>query len=238
MAPQTPFPSTPIGGIILPATSLTKAALSYVQEHTSSMTTNHVTRSAFFALILRKKNPAFSDVDEETLVLSTLLHDMAWATTPEFISKDKRFEVDSANLARDFLKAKSEAHRWTDAQLQLVWDAIALHTTPSIAMYKEPTVAATAGGIMADFFGPHFPGGAITVEEYKKILKTYPRYDMFKEVNEIFCGICRDKPETTYDNFVADFGIRGVEGYKQKWEEHRRIDVLESSLKACEEFEE
>ena len=237
MAPQTPLPTTPIGGIVLPNTPLTRAALAYVQQHTSAMTTNHVTRSAFFALILRKKNPAFSDVDEETLVLTTLLHDMGWSTTPELISQDKRFEVDGANVAREFIIANSKDSKWSDTQLQLVWDAIALHTTQSIAMYKEPTVANTLYGIMGDFFGPHHPSGAITVEEYKEIIKAYPRCDMINEINEIFCGLCKNKPETTYDNFAAAFGVRGVEGYKKKMEQESILARIEQSLRDCEEFE-
>ena len=237
MAPQTPLPTIPIGGVVIPNTPLTKAALAYVQQHTSAMTTNHVTRSAFFALILRKKNPAFSDVDEETIVLTTLLHDMGWSITQELISKDKRFEVDGANVAREFIKANSDDSKWSDTQLQLVWDAIALHTTQTIAMYKESTVVNTMLGILADFLGPHHPSGAITVEEYKEIIKAYPRCNMINELNEIFCGLCENKPETTYDNFAAAYGIRGVEGYKEKMEQNNILTMLEQSLRKCEEFE-
>ena len=237
MAPQTPLPTSPIGGIVIPNTPLTKAALAYVQEHTSTMATNHVTRSAIFALIIRKKYPAFFEVDEETLVLTTLLHDMGWTTTPELISEDKRFEVDGANVAREFIKANSNDSKWSDTRLQLVWDAIALHSTESIAMHKEPTVVNTFYGIGADFFGPHHPSGAITVEEYREIMKAYPRCDMINELNEIFCGLCKSKPETTYDNIAAAWGIRGVEGYKEKMEQNNIITRLEQSLRVLEEFE-
>jgi hypothetical protein len=38
----------------------------------------------------------------------------------------ERFEVDSANCARDFLRQ----HGIDEASIDLVWDAISLHTTP------------------------------------------------------------------------------------------------------------
>jgi len=41
--------------------------------------------------------------------------------------------LDGANAARDFLKG----HGLPSSSLQLVWDAIALHTTIGVAEYKE-----------------------------------------------------------------------------------------------------
>ena len=38
-------------------------------------------------------------------------------------------------------------------QIQLVWDAIALHTTRSIALHKKPEVAMTHSGIAVDAIG-------------------------------------------------------------------------------------
>ncbi|MGC1902400.1 MAG: hypothetical protein WA715_01120 [Candidatus Acidiferrum sp.] len=45
-----------------------------------------------------------------------------------------RFEVDGANAARTLLKDRGISTQ----QTQVVWDAIALHTTPTIAFHKEP----------------------------------------------------------------------------------------------------
>jgi len=66
--------------------------------------------------------------------------------TNELVSKDKRFEVDGAEAAREFLR--KEAPSWDKHRLQLVWDAIALHTTGSIVYHKEPEVVACAQGIV------------------------------------------------------------------------------------------
>jgi len=51
------------------------------------------------------------------------------------ISQDKRFDVDSANAARAFLAR--EAPHWNSPDVQLVWDACALHSTIFIATFKE-----------------------------------------------------------------------------------------------------
>src|SRR5271170_2512612 len=143
------FPPLPTSSITIPSTPLTLSALAYSRTHISPSTLNHCLRSTAFALLIARKLPPYNATNPETITLSTLLHDMGWATTKALLSKDKRFEVDGANIARDFLTAKfaegqhysvpgDEPHR-----TQLIWDAIALHTTPSIALHKQPEVAVT-----------------------------------------------------------------------------------------------
>jgi hypothetical protein len=48
--------------------------------------------------------------------------------TEPYRSSDERFEVDGANAARRFL----QQHGVPEAAIDIVWDAIALHTTPGI----------------------------------------------------------------------------------------------------------
>ncbi|KAH7925229.1 hypothetical protein BV22DRAFT_1034224 [Leucogyrophana mollusca] len=241
---QTPFPSLPTCGITIPATPLVLAALEYSKTHTSPATVNHCLRSTAFALILARKDPAFSSVDPETVALSTILHDMGWATTKSLLSKDKRFEVDGANLARDFLNAKiaqadaEKKEKFDEHRLQLIWDAVALHTTPSIANYKQAEVALTSSGIGGDFFGPNHPSGLITVDEFIEVVKAFPRVGFREEFPRIMCGLCVDKPETTYDNFVGEYGLKLVDGYREQWEKHRQIDMVNGGLERCKQYEE
>jgi hypothetical protein len=129
-----------------------------------------------------------------------------------FSSPDKRFEVDGANAAREFLRR--EARHWDDRRRQLVWDSIALHSTMSIARHKEPEVALCNMRIFADFTDPQFPGGLIVKDEYNAVIKELPLCDFKEGVKKLMCGLCIHKPETTYDNFVKDFGDRFVERYQ------------------------
>ena len=225
----------------------------YARERLNDMAFNHVVRSWLFGFVIAGKIPELKDRDLEVHSISAILHDLGWDTTGELVSKDKRFEVDGANAARDFLKSEAVGDTWDSRRLQLVWDAIALHTTPSIASYKEPEVVATSNGISSDFGGPKGPFGRfLTEEEYQKIVDELPRLGLKEGVREIMCGLCRDKPETTvsvldcpcfllfrcriwlcgvdfhqqYDNFVGQYGERFVDGYSLAG--HQTIDMLEN----------
>jgi hypothetical protein len=49
----------------------------------------------------------------------------------------------------------------------------------------------------------------------KSILAAFPRLGMKRGFKDAVCRIVKAKPETTYDNFAADFGERFVPGYKR-----------------------
>ena len=94
-----------------------------------------------------------ANVDAELHAVTAILHDLGWSASPTFISPDKRFEVDGANATRDFILRETEGKGWDAHRLQLAWDAVALHTSASIALYKQPEVKACCVGIFADFVG-------------------------------------------------------------------------------------
>jgi hypothetical protein len=66
---------------------------------------------------------------------------------------DKIFEVDGAMAAKELLE-KEGGRRWDKQRIQLVWDAIALHTNADIAKYKQIEVVLTAAGTATELFGP------------------------------------------------------------------------------------
>ncbi|KAL4949251.1 hypothetical protein BDW69DRAFT_174835 [Aspergillus filifer] len=200
-----------IAGITVPDTPLISAALSYAKEHHNEMSFNHVYRSWIFGCLIASKVATFNNVNLEVHAVAAILHDLAWDYRSPLASKDKRFEVDSANAARDFLKSKGAD--FDERQTQIVWDSIALHTTPSIAQHKEVEVALCSLGITGDLMGPGLPGGLITKEEYNSVITELPTLGLKEEVKKLLCGLCIHKPETTYDNFVRDFGEKYVKGY-------------------------
>jgi hypothetical protein len=169
------------------------------------------------------------------------------------ISKDKRFEVDGAIGARNFLLKEGKREDWDKHRIQLVWDTISLHTTNSIWPYKEVEVQAACLGITSkyssliliriqlnplsapnmrrilsrifevaltnttpvDFMEPEkSPNGVITREIWNNVNKEFPRLDFRDNIKNISTGLCMTKPETTYDNFLKEFGDRFVPGYK------------------------
>jgi hypothetical protein len=169
-------------------------------------------------------------VDIELVVYSNIMHDLGWSQDHTFISKDKRFEVDSADLAQAYVEEHNHSEQWDKHRVQLMWDAIALHATPSFAQHKEPEVIIAHYGVMADFFGPALPGGLITVEEYKEVVQAFPRVGFRAQFLEIMCGLCAFKPATTYDNFVGDYGVEfGLDGAGKDKEEFAKARQARTS---------
>ena len=142
--------------------------------------------------------------DRELLAVATILHDLGLT---DRYTAESRFEVDGANAARSFLKGRGISTQ----QTQVVWDAIALHTTRSIALHKEPEVAMTHSGITADVLGAGLD--RIPQDKQGAILAEFPRLALKNGLKECLCNIARRKPESTFDNIVRDFGVRYVEGY-------------------------
>lgn len=234
---------TTIAGITFPNTPSIRAALTYIQSQNLPSTVNHCLRSAIFSLLITTKHKALhhSNIPPEHLVLATLLHDLGWSTSPSCASADKRFEVDGANAALAFLRLEEHDDTLTikddESALQKIWYAIALHATPSVSLHAEPLVVASTLGIMADFLGPSTPGGVVSEEEFREVLKAYPRVGFKEDTLGILCGLCRRKPQTTYDNFVGDVGRKFVEGYAEEWERWRFDQVMWKALEANEVYE-
>jgi hypothetical protein len=243
----SPFPSFPTSNITFPSTPLILSALVYTREHTTPTVVNHTLRSSAFALLIaRKTSPIpLSPIDTETLILATLMHDLGWASTKSLLSKDKRFEVDGANLACKFIEDQEQSRpstsASTDINLTTIWTAIALHATPSIAQHHPVSlVSLTSNGIFADFLGPNFPHGLISPAEHREIVDAFPRLGFTGEgLTEIMCTLCREKPETTFDNFVGLFGLRFAgEEYKAAFEKNASpVDLLIEGLEACKAHE-
>lgn len=205
-----------IAGITVPDTPLITAAIALARKHLADWSYNHVMRSWLLGFAIADKVPDLTDRDRELHSIAAILHDLGWDEKDAFISTDKRFEVDGANAARDFIKKETAGAEWDKHRIQVLWDAIALHTTPSIAWHKEPEVKATGLGIIAELLGPDVvPGGILSHAQWDAVAEAYPRDGLRDGLIGKMCGFCRDKPETTVDNFVGDFGEAFVEGYSR-----------------------
>lgn len=225
-------------GLIFDVSPLAQEAAMFVRDHCDEFIYNHTVRCAHWALILFKKVPEFAkqSIDISFVVIICILHDMGLASRkPDALpglSQDKRFEVDGANIARNFVASHTtSANHWDATKLDRLWMAIALHTTPSIALHATPEIALANQAITADFAGPYWSSDGqnrpITMEEYYAITKAFPRGSFNREgLKSTFCGLCQQKTETTYDNFVGQFGREfgydgegsGREEYARRWE--------------------
>jgi hypothetical protein len=190
--------------IVIPDSSLAKEATDILREHSTDLLFNHSMRVYLFAAEQgRQRKLRF---DPELLYVAAAFHDLG--LIGKFSSPDERFEVDGANAARQFLSA----HDITEDQVQTVWEAIALHTTPGIPKYMCPEVALLNSGVLLDVLGVGFD--QFPVELREEIVAKYPRIN-FKEgfIQEFFAGFAH-KPATTYGTVNAAFCERFIPGFK------------------------
>jgi hypothetical protein len=190
-----------LGGITVIDTPIVNRAIDYARVHSEPFLFNHAVRSWLFAVRLGQLQGVAHD--SEVVAVGTLLHDLG--LTDSFTGK-KRFEIEGADAAREFAREQG----LDDHRLQLIWDSVALNSTPSIGLYKEAEVALCTAGIGVEF---GFQYDQIPPDEMKNILAAFPRLEMKRRFTDSVCHIVETKPETTYDNFAGDFGERFVPGY-------------------------
>src|SRR6185369_7589750 len=145
------------------------------------------------------------DYDHEVVAIGTILHDIGLTAS---VSGPNRFEVNGADAALSFIKGEG----LSDRRAQLVWDLVALNSTPSLALHKEPEVAVGTMGIGLDYGGFGIEG--LPAGDVDAILSAYPRLKMKQRFAETCCRLVTERPETSHDNFLRDFGERFVSGYK------------------------
>jgi hypothetical protein len=133
-----------LAGVRVPASPLIEQAIAYARKACEPYLFNHVVRSWLFAARLGQIQTI--EHDAEVVAVGTLLHDI---TLNQSFDGPRRFEVEGADLARDFArKGGLDEHR-----AQLIWDSVALNSTPSIGLYKQAEVALCTAGVCLDVVG-------------------------------------------------------------------------------------
>jgi hypothetical protein len=193
-----------LAGVPVPDSPLVSRAIEYARENSEAYLFNHVMRSWLFAVTLAHLRKA--EHDGEVLAVATILHDLGLAKA---FDGPLRFEVEGANAARAFARKEGI----DDRRAQLIWDGVALNSTPSIALHKEAEVALSTAGIGLDWGGWGYE--ALTEAQVAAIVDAFPRLDMKRRFTRAACRIVETRPDTTYDNFARDFGERFVPGYKR-----------------------
>ena len=130
----------------LPTGPVAEAALSLARDTESPAVANHSVRSFLFAQLLAARDGCLDDADydRDLLFAATVMHDLGTGS----LAKGKaRFEVEGADLAAALLREHGVPGRDVDR----VWEAIALHTSPGIAERRGLLAALTRGGIVIDF---------------------------------------------------------------------------------------
>jgi HD domain len=192
-----------IAGISIPDSSLATEATELVRDTESDLLFDHSLRVYLFGSL--KGRRIGLKFDPELLYIGAIFHDMG--LTEKYRSPAERFEVDGANLARDFLRK----HGVAEASVELVWDAIALHTTPGIPKWKKPEVALVTAGVELDVLGLGYED--ISAPEREQVLAAFPRVDFKRSIVRAFADGIKHKPETAFGNVKADVLAAMLPGY-------------------------
>jgi hypothetical protein len=178
-----------------PDTKLVREITEFVKAAESPLLFNHSSRVYQFAALAGARRGL--KYDAELLYAGTMFHDMG--LTDEYSSADKRFEVDGANAARDFL----QHHAISQSDIDTVWTAIALHTTPGVPEFMHPVVALVTAGVEMDVLGIDYE--KFTAADREAIVAAFPRTPDFKEdIIQTFYNGIKHKPQTTFGNVKAD----------------------------------
>jgi len=196
-------PSTRVvAGVDVPDSTLVTRAIEFAHAHSSPWLFNHAMRSWLFACELARLDDTAHD--REVLALITLLHDLGLTAS---FQGELRFEVVGANAARTFARE----HGLDEHRCQRVWDGVALNSTPSICLHKEAEPALGVLGVGLDWGGWGIE--RIAPDVMRGIVQAFPRLQMKHEFTDAVCMLCATRPQTTYDNFARDFGVKLVPGY-------------------------
>ncbi|WP_062352053.1 HD domain-containing protein [Herbidospora yilanensis] len=195
--------SEEIAGIPIPDSPLAREASELVREAATPLLFDH-SRRVFLWGSLRGRDQGLS-YDPELLYVGAMFHDLG--LTERFGSTGRRFELDGADEARRFLRA----HGITGREADLVWTAIALHTTPEIPLHMAPEIALVTRGVELDVLGIGYD--AVSAGQRAAVVGAHPRPDFKKRILAAFTDGIKDRPETTFGNVKADVLAHFVPGF-------------------------
>ncbi|MFD0485358.1 HD domain-containing protein [Kineococcus sp. GCM10028916] len=199
-----------IAGVRVPDSTLAREATELIRDAADDLIFDH-SRRVFLFGSLRGRRLGL-DADPELLYVGAMFHDLG--LTPTHRRDDQRFELDGADEAQRFLTA----HGVPPQRVRLVWEAIALHTTPEVPWRLEPEVALVTAGVETDVLGiGHLDLDAADVEA---VVAAHPRPGFKQAIVDAFADGFRHRPATTFGTVNADVLEHRVPGY-------RHIDFVE-----------
>ncbi len=137
-----------IAGVDIPDSAMAREATAKIRCIESQLMFHHALRAFLFAALTGYREKLAFDV--ELLYVGAMFHNVGLNVKSQ--PAPCRFEVDGANAAREFMRQ----HGAAEGEIQDVWDAIALHTTPGIPEHMSPLVALVSAGVQMDVRGARY----------------------------------------------------------------------------------
>lgn len=170
--------------LAIPADDWARAAVEFVLAREPRPVANHSVRSYLFARLLAEHEGMNGEVDPRLLFAATVLHDVGLRAG---VTSGDRFEVEGADRAAEFLRG----HDFGEREIDVVWEAIALHTSPGIAERRGAIALLTRAGVAMDF---GWNAGLVEDGHARRIHDAYPRLSMAASLVDAIVGQCREIP--------------------------------------------
>jgi hypothetical protein len=198
-----------ISGARIPDSKIAREVTEFIRDTESPLLFHHSVRVYFWgAMTGKRKGMTF---DPELLYTAAMFHDIG--LTSRFEDSQLRFEVDGANAARDFLRG----HGISESDIEIVWNAVALHTTPGIPEFMRPEIALVQAGAGMDVAGRGYD--EFTDAQREAVIAAFPREADFKHgIIDAFYHGMKHRPHSTFGTFNDD-----VLAYKDP--QFQRIDM-------------
>lgn len=183
-----------IADVVIPDTALVRDITAYIRETEDDLLFDHSRRVFLFGALQGRRRGLQPDL--ELLYAGAMFHDIG--LTERHRSSMLRFEVDSANAARDFLREREV----DDDSIRKVWLGIALHTTPGVPEFLEPEIALVTAGVETDVLG--IGRDDLSSEALEAVTAAHPRPDFKRRILQAFTDGNKHRPHSTFGNVNAD----------------------------------
>jgi hypothetical protein len=193
-----------IAGIVIPDSKLAKGAAEILRADGNDLIWNHSHRVYVWGALLAEQDG--KRYDRELSYIAALFHDLG--LVHKHSSQTERFEVDGANAARQYLEQQGIA----ESAIEIVWDAIALHTTLGITKFKKTEVDLIFNGVGLDVMGDLYE--TLSDATRTEVTRAFPRDGFKTKIVPAFLEGFKHKPQTTFGNIKADVCERLIPGYK------------------------
>ncbi|MEV0952786.1 HD domain-containing protein [Promicromonospora sp. NPDC050249] len=188
-----------IAGITIPDTELVRDATAVVRQSADDTLFDHSRRVFLWGML--KAAAQGLEADPELAYVGAMFHDLG--LTSSYRTPDRRFEIDGAEAAYNFLREHGRSHD----EARDVWLGIALHTTPEVPHHLAPEVAVVTLGVETDVLGIDLD--RITETQRAQVVAAHPRPDFKNRILHAFYDGMADRPRTTFgtmnDDVLAHF---------------------------------
>jgi hypothetical protein len=183
----------------VPDTPLVREITEYIRDAEDDLLYDHSRRVFLFGALQGRRRGLEPDL--ELLYAGAMFHDLG--LTERYRTSQLRFEVDSANAAREFLLARGVDKGDADK----VWLGIALHTTPGVPEFLEPEVALVTAGVETDVLG--IGREDLSSSALAAVTAAHPRPAFKQRILRAFNDGMKHRPESTFgtvnDDVLAHF---------------------------------